>query len=476
MGTGSNTVDFGSIFVKALIALWHAILGGIKTFRLALPKLGVGWMFALLTVNFNRITVVELGVTAVAVSAMLAMHYFLSPFQVISGRIADRNPIFGLRRTPYLLIAATLGSLVFLALPSVAQAMGAGNPLAYVAGFGLLMVFGVMIAVMGDTHHSLIAEVTTTKGRGGVISVVWTFTILSTIIAAGVMKSIMPDYTPERMQYLYGLTPWVVIISAFLGVIGMEKRLTGQALTDAIEQAKRVAPPGNPLQAAVAVLRQNKQAAAMFVFIFVAIFSIFLQDNILEVFGAEVFGMSVGETSGFQQSWGGGVLLGMLLMGVLSAAFAIKKRTIALIGTIGTAAGMLTLATAALFEIEALVTPALTFMGFFTGFFNVGALSMMMDMTVPGATGLFMGLWGMAQAFGNGLASFSGGALHTAFIESQLMVPQAAYFTIFSIEAVGMIVASVLVWRLSVDRFHTLHNATLKRDDMQRAMEVSASD
>jgi len=39
-------------------------------------------------------------------------------------------------------------------------------------------------------------------------------------------------------------------------------------------------------------------------------------------------------------------------------------------------------------------------MGFSTGLYNVGALSLMMDMTVEGATGLYMGMWGMAQAFG----------------------------------------------------------------------------
>ena len=43
-----------------LKAIGRFILALIKTFRLALPKLGVGWMFALLTINFNRITISEL--------------------------------------------------------------------------------------------------------------------------------------------------------------------------------------------------------------------------------------------------------------------------------------------------------------------------------------------------------------------------------------------------------------------------------
>lgn len=446
------------------------ILAIIKTFRLALPKLGVGWMFALLTINFNRITIVELDVTAVAVTAMLALHYFLSPFQVIAGRFADRSPVFGLRRTPYMLLGATIASLLFLALPSIAQGMGAGSALAFAAGFGIFILYGICIAVMGDTHHSLIAEVVEPKSRGGVISVVWTFSILSTIIAAGVMQSMMEVYSAEAMQQLYNLTPFIVIGSVLLGVIGIEKRLTGEALGEALAKAREVAPQGNPIAAAITVLRTNSQAWGFFAFIFVAIFSIFLQDNILEPFGAEVFGMTPGETSSFQQFWGGGVLIGMMIIGALSVLLPFGKRNIAMVGCIGTALGMLMLAYAALSAQEPLVMPALFLMGIFTGFFNVGALSMMMDMTVEGATGLYMGLWGMAQAFGNGTASFGGGLLHTSLIETGAFSPSVAYFLIFGVEAIGMTIAGVILWRLSVQGFHSLHRATLS--DTVLAMEV----
>jgi len=454
--------------------LLRFLRASVKTSRLALPKLGVGWMFALLTINFNRITIEELNVAGVAVGTLLAMHYFLSPFQVISGRIADRFPIAGMRRTPYFLLAAVVSSLIFLGLPSAAVAMGDGLVSGYLGAFLLMLGFGVTIAVMGDTHHALIAEVTEARSRGAVISVVWSFTILSTIIAAGVMSSIMPEYDPAKMQELYNLTPFVVIGSALLGLIGIEKRLTGPELAAARAQSEAAAPQGNPITAAMDVLRDNIQARAFFAFIFVAILAIFLQDVILEPFGAEVFDMTPEETNRFQPSWGGGVLIGMALMGGLSAVLGISKRRIALIGCLGTAAGMLLLASAALVRAEALVIPALGLMGLFTGFFNVGALSMMMDMTVEGATGLFMGMWGMAQAFGNGLAAIGGGALHTGLIETGLLSPSVAYFVIFSLEAAGMITAAYIAWHLSVKSFHRIHATRITRQDALRAMESGA--
>ena len=445
----------------------------VKTLRLALPKLGVGWMFAILTIDFNRIAIVELGIAAVLVTAMLSLHYFLSPFQVISGRFADKHPILGLRRTPYLLMGGVVGSLIFLALPRIVHMMSDGSGLATMLGFGLLIIYGIAIAFMGDAHHSLISEVTEPKSRGAVISVVWTFTILSSIISAIVFNIVRPEYSLEAMQRLYNLTPFVVIISILVGTIGIEERLTGKRLEDALETSRKAAPEGNAIQAALNILRQNSQAREFFIFVFVAIFSIFLQDNILEVFGAEVFNMPVTETTQFQPMWGGGVLLGMLGMGVCSAIFSIKKRTITIVGCAGTAVGMLVLAFAAMNQAVGLVFPALVMMGIFTGFFNVGALSMMMDMTIEGATGLFMGLWGMAQAFGNGVASFSGGALHTGLIESGLMSPNMAYFLIFTIEATGMAVATVLMWHISVSGFRKAHEANMTHADTLRAMEMA---
>lgn len=459
---------------QARIKILNILRVILKTFRLALPKLGVGWMFALLTINFNRITIVELNITAIAVTAMLAMHYLLSPFQVIFGRFADQHPVFGLRRTPYLLLGSLMASLVFLALPAVALAMGNGASHAFFVGFLLLVLFGISSAMIGDAHHSLIAEVTTQRERGGVISVVWTFTILSTIIAAGIMNSIMPEYTHASMQQLYNLTPLIVIGSSLLGIVGIEKRLTPTEISKALANTNNILPEGNPISVALHQLRENTQARGFFAFIFVSILSIFLQDNILEVFGAEVFAMPLTETTKFQPTWGGGVLIGMVVMGVISVTFGISKRHIALLGCTGTAFGMGILAFAAFSQQQMIVSPALILMGVFTGFFNVGALSMMMDMTIEGATGLYMGMWGMAQAFGNGIASFGGGALHTGLIETGFLAPNVAYFLIFGLEAAGMMTAAAILWHLSVKQFHNLHQANLTHADTVRAMEAGA--
>ncbi len=433
--------------------MWAALKKFLWTLKIALPKVAVGWMFALLTIDFNRVAIVEMGVAAVIVTTLLSIHYFLAPFQVVAGRLADTRPLFGYRRTPYLLGASLLASMLFLALPSVTLAMGAGSPVAMAAAVGLFVLFGLCMAVMADSYHSLIAETTSKETRAGVISVVWIVMILSTIVAAVVMNAVRPEFSPQAMQNLYNLTPPIVLCSVLIGVVGVERRLSPAEITDAAARARAMAPPGNPLASAGRLVASNRQARCFFLFIACSVFALFLQESLIEVMGAEVFGSSVSETTRYQPIWGGGVLLGMLVMGVLSGLKRVPKKPLTLVGCATAAAGFFWLGVIALVQLEFMLLPTLFVMGVCAGVFNVGALAMMMDMTVDGATGLYMGLWGTAQALGMGGSAVAAGALHTAFIGTGLVAPEMAYWLIFSLEASLLIAAAIVLSRVDVDVF-----------------------
>jgi BCD family chlorophyll transporter-like MFS transporter len=439
----------------------------VWTLRLALPKMGVGWMFALLTIDFNRVAIFELGIAAILVTTLLSIHYFLSPFQVIVGRIADTRPIMGYRRTPYLLLGSFVASLLFLALPKVTLALGAGGLASYPVAILLFVLFGISTAVIADSYHSLLAEVTDKKNRSGVIAVIWIVMILSTILSAVTMNAMRSEFTPENMQRLYNLTPFIVVGFTLLGVLGMEKRLQPDELRAARDRARALAPPGNPLRSAIRLLSSNPNTRGFFAFIAIAIFAIFLQENLIEVFGAEVFGMGIQETTRFQPIWGGGVLLGMAISGVLGSLFKISRKQLVLIGCSGAAAGFAFLGGVAFFEVQSLLTLTLFTMGLFTGVFNVGALALMMEMTVEGATGMYMGLWGTAQGLGMALSSLSSGAIHTAFIGSGLLAPKTVYMGIFLLEAVALMVAAMILYPISLKAFaasatRTFEEATIR--------------
>jgi BCD family chlorophyll transporter-like MFS transporter len=95
-------------------------------------------------------------------------------------------------------------------------------------------------------------------------------------------------------------------------------------------------------------------------------------------------------------------------------------------------------------------------MGLGIGLFNVGALAMMMEMTVEGQTGLYMGMWGMAQGLGNGFANVLSGLGHTVMIEGGLVSPTVGYGLVFGLEALLMVVATGILRGISVQEFKGL--------------------
>lgn len=452
------------------MTVWRALRAVLSTLKLALPKVAVGWMFALLTIDFNRAAIVELGVAAVIVTSLLSIHYFLAPMQIVAGRLADRRPILGYRRTPYLIAASLVASLLFPLLPSVTFAMGDGAAYALPAAVALFVLFGLCMAVIADSYHALVAEVTTKESRPVVISVVWVIMILSTILSAVVMNAIRPEFSPEAMQRLYNLTPPIVMISVLLGVFRLERRLDAQQLHELAARARAIVPPGNPLSSALKLLSRQRESRMFFAFIAMAIFAIFLQESLIEVFGAEIFGMSISETTKLQPMWGGGILLGMICMGVLTAAFKVPRRTTTLFGCMGAAIGFLSLGVVALLQIPSLLIPTLMLVGFCAGIFNVGALALMMDMTTDGATGMYMGLWGTAQAMGMGLSAACAGALHTALIGSGLLPASTAYWIIFSAEALLIVSAAYLLMQVNSEQFHVQAAVPLASTETETAI------
>ncbi|NJN66031.1 MAG: BCD family MFS transporter [Chloroflexaceae bacterium] len=460
----------------------------VTTLRLAMMRIGPGWMFGLLTFNFNRIAVHDLGALAIIVASLVGLHHFLSPLQVFLGHLTDRYPLFGYRRSPAILASGLLGALVFLMLPRLALELGnhssvleqwahgvarwvgrdssasAFPPLAslipslgvVMLAFGLFVLFGVAIAANGNSAAALVAEVVEEQQRGPVFVVVWLSMIFTSIASAGIAKTVLPAYDPQMMQTLYNLTLPIVLVSTLVGLVGMERRISHEEHAALMNQPGEEARAGGSFTLFRHLLKTNPHIASFFFFLLLSIFGIFLQDAILEIFGAEVFGMSLKETTSFTQSWGGGMLVGIVLILVVVRFSPIPRKTIATLGGLGIALSLSLIAMSALTRTPSFVTPGLFLFGVSTGLFNVGALSLMIDMSVEGYTGFYMGMWGLAQGLGNGLANVVSGGFHTLFIRQGVLSPPLAYGIIYGFEAMVMVLAVVVLQGLSLHDFKKL--------------------
>lgn len=429
--------------------------------QFTLSKLGIAWMFALVTINFNRVTMVELGITAAVVATMIGLYPFFGPFQPLFRRLTDRHPLFGYRRSPYLVLGMVGGSLVFPFLPTVARAMGEGSVVAVIAGFALFFWFGLMIALMANTYLDLISECTREDERAGVFAAAWTGQTAIIVVWAVVFRWIMPTYSPERMQLLYALTPFVVTAMAVLSVWRLEPKLR-IAEVAAIHSmpADPAADTMNSIRSSLDLTRTDPAARTFFAFITLTFLGIFTQDLLQEVWAGDVFGLDIGESVIFQQIFNGMVTVGMALTAIFaaralgaakggkdrSAALPMRdKKRVATLGSVVAGASFGLLALSSLARDLALAQLTFFFLGAGVGIFTFAAVTMMSDMTVEGRTQQYLGLWSIAQALGLGACFILSGVLRTALIESGLLGAQAGYAAIFAVEGLFMLGCALLL-------------------------------
>ncbi len=451
--------------------------------RLTVPKLGVAYMFTLLLSVFNRVMINELQIAAAAVGILYFAYRIMNVFQVMAGRYTDRRPLFGLRRTPMMVFGLMLAALSLVPLPYFALSYAQGNTFAFVLMLLSLLGFGFGFAANGDAHNTLIAELTEGKrNRPAVAATVWLFQIVF-IVISGIASSIIlqiadtqagapPACTTAECAAIRGqvavdmmpkffLAAPVVSLIGSLPVLGLERRLTAAELAAAEQR------PPLRMGQAYAHIFTNPQARVFFFFIVTAIFALFVQDSILEPFGADVFRLAPRQTAQFQPIMGMGTIIAMLVMGIVASKWPIPKRRIADWGLLIAALGFALLFLSAMLSLLPALYLGIAVLGVGMGVFNVGALSMMMDMTVPGEAGTLMGAWGMAQALANGFAQFAGGAMRDIGIQLTSSYV-AAYNFVFLIAILASFVAMNLMARVNVERFRRL-----TREQMVMTLETA---
>jgi MFS transporter, BCD family, chlorophyll transporter len=457
-----------NVFKRRSVAESGDRVGLLTTLRLMLPKLGVAYLFVMLLSVFNRVMINELNIAATLVGFMYLTYNVMNIFQVFNGRLADRRSLFGLRRTPLMFAGLLLSSVSLLGLPAAANAFAAGQPLA----FGLMLLcmcgFGFGFAMNGDSHNTLIAELTEGKrNRPGVVSAVWLFQLVC-IVASGIVTSILlqsaeigagaaKDCTTEACRAIQGevaisMMPGffqagpLVCLIGLLPLLGVEKRMSRAQI------AAAKARPALNFREAYARIFRNAQARVFFFFIVTAIFGLFLQDDILEPFGGDVFGLPASATARFQSMMGSATIIAMLVMGIVASRTAISKRAVANLGAVISAMGFGLLILSAQMNILPVMHAGIITLGAGMGVFNIGALSMMMDMTVPGETGSLMGAWGMAQALANGWGQLIGGGMRDGGLALTGSAP-LSYSLIFALSIVMCAVSMTLMARVDIVKF-----------------------
>ncbi len=411
-------------------------------FRLGLRQFAAGMLSVVVLGILNRVMKVELGLELGLVSLVLSAHYFAAPLAIPLGHRSDYRAYRGYHRTPYIAAGTAVTALATLLAPLMALFIAdqAGHPLAVAVGVLLFLLMGAGMYTAGTAYLSLVTDLTEPEERGRVVSIIWGMMMVGILGGVFLGTRMLMQYTPERLIALHAVVAGLVVVLTAVAVWGQEHPHAARPSEEAL----------SPRQA-LRVLTASRQTRLFFAFMSLGLFFIFLQQVVLEPFGGDVFGMSVRETTLFNAYQMAGVLLGMGLAGGLIVR-RLGKRTTAGLGALVAAAAFALLAGAAAGRDPSLVPPVIFLMGLGMGFFNVGGLSLMMDLTAEGRVGLFMGAWTLAQALANGFSGVGGGVLHDLGM-ALFQAEPAAYALVFAVEATGLLGMIFVLRQVDVEAF-----------------------
>jgi BCD family chlorophyll transporter-like MFS transporter len=212
-----------------------------------------------------------------------------------------------------------------------------------------------------------------------------------------------------------------------------------------------------------ALITSSRQVFIFFSFLILFTLGLFLQDPVLESYGAMVFGMPIAATAQLNAFWGVGTLIG-LLAGGLWIVPRLGKLPAARLGCRMIAGSLLLLLGSGLTASVALLQIVMVLFGLAAGLATNSALCLMLDLTLPQAAGTFVGVWGLAQALSRALGKLLGGGL---FDLGRALPfgsgPYPAFALVFGVEVVVALVALLLLRRVNVSRFREDTGRSLQR-------------
>ncbi|MFN2275850.1 MAG: BCD family MFS transporter [Anaerolineales bacterium] len=411
--------------------------------RLGLFQVAAGGLSVLFLGVLNRVMRVELGLDLFRVTLIVGGGHYLGALIAIPfGYYSDTHPLGGFRRSFYVLFGA-IGAAAVLAGSVQVVTWLAASPTSgrLAASFGFFLLEGIASYIAGTAFLALVTDLTSPAERGRVTGLIWTMLMVGIILTGVITGALLSPFSLERVQTMFLAAGGLATALAIAALVRQEKR--------AIDWKRETS--GN-LWAALRALGTNRPARWFAAFLFLSMFSYFMQDVILEPFGGEVFALSPAETTRFNAYMGVGVVLSMLLGGSQLIP-RLGKRSTTSIGLVVMIGAFLGLAGSSLVGAAGALAFLILLLGVGAGFFTVGGVSLMMDMTTAQQTGLFVGLWTLIQALAKGPTAIAGGALQSAFLALGASVP-AAYAAVFGFEAFGLALSILLLRQVAQEQFY----------------------
>ena len=416
----------------------------LKRIQLGLIHVAVAITLVPLNSTLNRVMIKELAISATLVAILASLPYLLAPIQVAIGSYSDRHPILGYRRSPYILAGLLLCVLGLIISPYVAFLMAENFLLGVLVGALAFGAWGMGYNLSAVSYLSLASELSGENGRSKTVAVMWFMMIVFIIITSTGVSYLVDPYTPEAMIRAFGIVSAIALFLGLIGLIKLEPRSTPLVSPTGAKSENYT------VRQMMSAITANPVARVFFIYLFLLLTAILGQDVLLEPYGAQAFGLSVSETTRITAIWGTFFLIALIVAGLLEGRVA--KRTIAQFGNIGSMLGFIVIVMSGLLINKPVFYTGLVILGIGAGLATVANLSLMFDLTVPGMVGLYIGAWGFANALSRLTGNILGGVVRdvVTLATGQLLT---GYLVVFIIEAVLLLIATVMLYRIDVNAF-----------------------
>lgn len=380
-----------------------------RLLRLSLFQVSVGMALVLLNGTLNRVMIVELGVPAWLVALMVALPLVFAPFRALLGFRSDNHrSLLGWRRVPYIWFGTLLqfGGLAIMPFALILLSGDSNGP-AWIGQAGAAMAFLLVGAGLHTTQTAglaLATDLAPADSRPRVVALLYVMLMVGTVASALAFAALLADFSQLR---LIRVIQGAAVVTVLLNVAALWK----QEARDPARTAPNLPRPafGESWRA----FSRGGRSSRLLVAVGLGTAAFSMQDILLEPYGGQVLGLSVGATTALGALLAGGSLAGFAVAG-RSLGRGADPHRVAGFGAVAGLAAFSAVIFAAPLGSAQLFRAGTVLIGFGGGLFAVGTLTAAMALARDGQSGLALGAWGAVQATSAGVAIALGGAIRDA--------------------------------------------------------------
>lgn len=420
-----------------------------RLLRLSLFQVSVGMALVLLVGTLNRVMIVELGVPASLVGVMISLPLLFAPLRALIGFRSDNHQsALGWRRVPFIWKGALVqfGGLSIMPFAILVLA-GAGNAnhapiwLGFAgAGVAFLLV-GAGLHTIQTVGLALATDLAPKESQPSVVGLMYVMLLVGMIVCAQLFGAFLADFTPGRLVQVIQASAVATLVLNTVALWKQEPRRPPTKQRTAVQASFRTS---------WASFTEGGNAIRRLVAIGLGTMAFSMEDILLEPYGGQVLGLTVGQTTRLTAALAIGGLLGFALASRVLSRGADPFR-MACYGAMTGIPAFLAVIVSAPYQSALLFGFGTALIGFGAGLFGHGTLTATMNLAPKDQTGLALGAWGAVQATAAGLAIALGGIIRdivAALPVDQVFGAATPYDVVYGLEIVLLIAAISVMFPL----------------------------